>query len=131
MITHDNGYWSTGITVTYNEGRWSASVKFFDNGFTDDNPDTGQISTEGTLHTGYFIADGEQVDGLTAAIDTVKRDAERLGIIWRQDGTMPTVYMKGDGEDPEWPAPDGWRELVDAHAERLGWMPCYRTLSAL
>lgn len=128
MITHDTGYWSTGITVKHHNGKWAASVDFLDNGFANDDPDKGHISTEGKLHTRYFIADGEQVDGLTAAIDTVRADAERLGIIWRSDDDVPTIYMKGDGEDPEWPAPDGWHELVNAQAERIGWTPSYRYL---
>lgn len=130
MITYDTGYWSTGITVKHHNGRWAASVDFLDAGFCNDDPDARQVSTQGTLHTRYFVRDGETVDGLTVAIDTMKRDAERLGIIWRSNDDVPTIYMKGDGEDPEWPAPIRWRELVNAQAERIGWTPCYRHLTA-
>jgi hypothetical protein len=124
MISNDTGYWATGITVKHHNGKWTASVTFHDNGFANDDPDAGRISTEGTLHTRYYIADGEQVDGLTAAIDAVKADAERLGIIWR----TPTVYMDQDGEGSDDSA--GWRSLVDSQAERLGWAPSYATLTA-
>jgi hypothetical protein len=51
----------------------------------------------------------------------LRADAERLGIQWRD----PTVYYKGDGEDPEYPPPDGWRELLAAQAARLGWYSIY------
>lgn len=125
MISTDSGYWSTGITVSHNNGKWSASVNFLDDGFANDDPDAGAISTEGALHTRYFVTDGENIDGLTAAIDTVKADAERLGITWRRDVMSPGVYMRGDAEDPDWPAPAGWRELVNAQSERLGWTPIY------
>lgn len=125
MISTGSGHWSPGITVSHNNGKWSASVDFLDDGFMNDNPNTGAISTEGTLHTRYFVKDGEKVDGLTAAIDTVKADAERLGITWRRSSMTPCVHMRGDAEDPDWPAPDGWRELVNAQSERIGWTPFY------
>ena len=116
-------YWATGITVRHHEGKWSATVEYLDAGFADDNADAQRVSTEGNLHTRYFLRDGEHASALTVAIDVVKADAERLGIVWGTPG--PFVYMKGDGEDETFPPPDGWRELVDAQARRLGWEPFY------
>jgi len=127
-----NGYWTTGITVKYGysgSGRygWAAEVAFYDNGFCDDDTDAGTISTQGILRTRYFVREGSgpDADGLTAAVDAMKADAERLGIRFSIIGG-PRVYYQGDGEDEDWPPPDGWRELVNAQARRLGWEPLYR-----
>ncbi|HEY9412389.1 MAG TPA: hypothetical protein VIP77_22615 [Jiangellaceae bacterium] len=120
-----NGYWSNGITVRYSDGRWSASVAYYDDGFVNDTADDGTVSTEGTLHTRYFLRDGKTADALTVAIDTVKADAERLGISWNTPGIGPFVYMDGDGENGGRDVPDNWRELVDEQARRLGWERLY------
>ena len=81
-------YWSTGIKVTYDRGKWGAECSFFDAGFCQDQ------STEGTFKTRYFLPT------LAAAIDLVKQDAERLGIVFRQSiPGCPTLYVEGDGED--------------------------------
>lgn len=118
-----NGYWSTGITVTYSDwqgGAWSAAVEYLDDGFCDDDAANGVISTQGKLHTRYQVRDGSEAT-LAAVIDVIKADAERLGITFRTDGAGPNVYYKGDGEDEDYPPPDGWGEMVDAQAARLGW----------
>jgi len=128
-----NGYWATGISVKYGyHGSglygWSAQVRFYDDGFAgDDNTASGAIVTEGTLGTRYFICDGDtpEGDGLAAAIDAVKADAERLGITWhREENVRPSVYCDHE-EDGD--GPDGWRKLVDAQSARLGWQPAYST----
>lgn len=115
-------YWSTGILVTYIEGGtggpvaapeprlWAAKAEFFDNGFCEIR------STEGEIHTRYSCPTIEE------AIDLVKADVERLGIEWRPG----TIYMRGDGEDEEFPPPADWRRIVNQQAERLGWEPSYR-----
>jgi hypothetical protein len=127
-------YWATGITVRYGYSGmgfygWGATADFYDSGFCDDNTDTGTVSTQGTIRTRYFVREGTgaDADGLTAAIDAIKRDAGRLGIRFGGHGTSPTVYYEGDGEDSDWPPPDGWRGMVNAQAERLGWRPLYAT----
>lgn len=129
-----NGYWATGITVRYGYSGsdlygWGAEVEFFDSGFCDDDTDSGAISTEGTLRTRYFVreGDGPDADALSAAVDAVKRDADRLGITWSAapSPATATVYYRGDGEDENYPPPDGWREMVNAQAGRLGWRPGY------
>ena len=112
-----NGYWATGITVAWSRwpNGWIASVEFFDDGFTE------QGSTQGKLSTRYWSHDpGEET--LARQIDLVKADAERLGIRFVATGAdKPSLYYQGDGEDPEWPAPEGWRELLGRQAARLGW----------
>jgi hypothetical protein len=114
-----DGYWSSGIMVTYQQAYqgWLASARFYDDGFGRSDADTGEISTIGALNSRYFIRDGHQHDGLTAVIDTIKADAERLGIAWRD----PALFVPGDGSDPQQPLPADWRSLLDGHATRLGW----------
>lgn len=133
-----NGYWTTGINVRYGYSGmdlygWAARVEFLDDGFCSDDTDSGTISTGGTLRTRYYVTDGTgpDADGLAAAINAVKADADRLGITFRQDGLMtPHVYYQGDGEDEDYPPPEGWRELVDAQAVRLGWEGLYSRTEA-
>jgi hypothetical protein len=123
-----NGYWCTGIVVRWMEGSgWGASARFSDDGFCSDDADAGHVSTEGTIGTRYFVEGGERTSALSAAIDAVKADAERLGITFCIPGSGPaTVYYEGDGEDPQWPPPPHWREIVNAQARRLGWEPMYQ-----
>lgn len=116
-----NVYRATGITVAHDGRSWSANVAYFDDGFASDDTDRRHISTEGTLHTRYMVESGKREDALTVAIDTVKADAERLGIRWEH----PTVYMVDGGESDLWTYPKGWRKLVNDHARRLGWETTY------
>ncbi len=119
-----DNYHGIGIIARYLEGRgWATTVRFPDAGLCKDTTDAGRVSTEGELGSRYFVRDGDQMDGLTAAVDAVKADADRLGIKWYD---IATVYYEGDGEDPEWPPPAGWRALVNAQAVRLGWEPFYK-----
>jgi hypothetical protein len=116
-----NGYWSTGITVTHVAGgtggpasdpqprEWGAKAEFFDDGFCQ------TASTEGELRTRYTVGT------LSEAVDLVRVDAERLGVVWKE----PTIYMKGDGEDEEFPPPHGWKQLLADECQRLGWRDTY------
>jgi hypothetical protein len=120
-------YWATGITVRYGYsggGRygWQAIAEFFDDGWAGNDCAGRGVSTEGRLVTRYHVVDDDEADGLTAAVDAVKADAERLGIIFRQDGR---VFYENDGDSEDYPPPQGWRELVDAQASRLGWGGIY------
>lgn len=131
ITTNGDGYWATGITVRWRDytgtrndvrhGGWDAWLDFYDDGFNDDDPDAGSIATEGTLRTRYGVRNGEQVTGLRAAIDALIADAQRLGVRLRAATTGPTLYYHRDGEDQNFPPPDGWRELLAAEATRLGW----------
>lgn len=138
-------YWSTGITVRYAyagtsnrdghcvaEYGWMASLNFLDDGFNSDDRDNGQISTEGTLRTRYFVrahdehappnvvSEGHR-KALQVAIDVLRADAERLGVRFSSAASGPWLYYQGDGESDEWPPPDGWRLLLAEQATRLGW----------
>ena len=108
-----NKYWSTGIILKYLEpNRWAAKVQFFDNGTASEDK-----STKGTLTTSYFV-------GLETAIDTIKADAERLGIEFKTTPGrtgMPMLLAHGDGESEDWPMPENWKEILAEQAERIGW----------
>jgi hypothetical protein len=54
---------------------------------------------------------------VTAVTDALSPDAEHLGIEFRD----PYIYAEGDGEDPDHPMPDGWVDLLEEQAQRLGW----------
>lgn len=102
-------YWATGIKVCYlaYKNQWSATVEFFDDGFCQDE------STQGTIYSRYF-ADIEIV------LDVVKRDAEKLGIVWKHKN----IYVEHDGEgDVE--LPSDWREIIQRQAERIGFKSSY------
>ena len=110
-------YWATGIilrpTTRYfpiygNKVQWAATVKFFDDGFCQDE------STEGELKTRYFG------DDLAKAIDTVRQDASKLNIRFERVGLPAFLSIEGDGESKDWSPPPGWRELLRAQAARIG-----------
>lgn len=134
---NSTSYWTTGITVAWNPRAqyrdkvhspgWSASLEFFDDGFCDDNADAGQVATQGELRTRYFVADGVHASGLGVALDVLLADAQRMGITFQN----PYLYYKGDGENEEYPAPDGWKETLAAQAKRLGWDTPYKMLDAI
>ena len=84
-------------------GDWHASLSFFDDGWC--QPE----ATQGALRTRYF-------DQLDVVADTLIADAGRLGIVWK----MRQLYVPGDGNDPDCPLPDGWRAMLKALAERIG-----------
>lgn len=128
------GYWSAGIVIyrRSTDGRdWSVSLKFYDSGFAQDQ------STEGELRVRYLAAD------LDAAVDTLKADADRLGIVWFRtpgddafldrcdtNGTPaggPTVYYDGDGETASYADQgDDARRIANHQARRIGGTPIYK-----
>lgn len=122
-------FWAPGITVRADERadgrvRWAARVRFEDHGFVDsEDPDAGQIAVVGSLSTRYFIDSTEVTDGLTVAIDTVKRDAEQLGIEFVVLPIVggPLLCVNGDGEYPEEWLPANWRDRLAEQARRIGW----------
>jgi hypothetical protein len=127
MILHT----STGITLTWQQhaghdrgvpfGGWRAEAAFYDDGFADDDACAGQVATEGVLCTRYAVRDGRIRSGLSIAIDTVRADAERLGIQFSGSHGTPCLYYEGDGENPKAPPPQDWRRLLAAEAARIGW----------
>lgn len=132
MISKSGRYWSTGITVTWAPlaerihgepyGGWHATLDYRDDGFANNDPDNGQVSTEGTLCTRYPVRDAKARSGLSVAVDALLADAKRLGIDFIAVGpdSQPWLYYKGDGEDTEHPPPNGWRDTLTTEAERIG-----------
>lgn len=114
-----NGYWATGMVLTYRRGDWQATVKFYDDGFCNDDVDLGKVSTVGEIGSRYFVRDGAHATALATVIDVVIADAERLGIAWRMG---PFLYMEEDGESTQFPPPPSWRELLWAQARRVEWI---------
>lgn len=119
-------YWSSGILLSHLEGDdpyWHGTAGFYDDGFADDDPAAGRISTHGELRTHYFVRARNHQESLRLVIDTLRTDAEALGIEFRD----PYLYAAGDGEDPAHPMPEGWRDLLREQADRVGWRLPYRT----
>lgn len=111
-------YWTVGIKVrpSYSPIRgwqWQAVVKFYDDGFMEAR------STEGELHTRYFI-DGDE-RGLDIALRTVRADAQALGIEFK----TKHVYIEGDGTSAEYPPPANWKQILHDAAEGMGWRSVY------
>jgi hypothetical protein len=133
MISKSGRYWSTGINLTYSpfaeriNGEpypgWHASLDYLDDGFADNDPEIGQVSTEGRLCTRYPVRNAKIRLGLSIAIDTLIADAERLGIEFTTlpGHRGPQVLYDGDGENAEHPPPEGFRDMLAAEADRLGW----------
>ncbi len=120
-------YWSTGIRIEFTDHHspaWGGEVDFFDDTLADQDPERGLISTYGHLQTRYFVpSKGSHRDALTLVTDTLLRDAEQLGVEFRD----PTIYATGEGVDPDYPLPEGWIDLFEEQADRLGWAkPPYR-----
>jgi hypothetical protein len=122
--TKNAGYWTTGITLRYRDFQgnhpecWGGSLDFYDDGSKDDAA-TGQVSTEGVLHTRNFVEheNGETV--LTAVIDTLIADATSFGIQFKNPHGKPTLSVEVEDEGME--LPDGWRQMLRAQANRIGW----------
>ena len=120
-------YWSTGIRIEYTYHRspaWGGEVEFFDDTFADQDPGRGLISTYGHLQTRHFVPSrGSHREALTLVTDALIRDAEQLGVEFRD----PTIYATGEGVDPDYRLPEGWVDLFEEQADRLGWAtPLYR-----
>jgi hypothetical protein len=105
-------YWSTGIAITAADDRgWHIEASFYDNGFADDLVTQGRMSTEGVVRPRYVVPD------LTAAVKILKRDVERLRIIFRE----PALYADTPEDKTGWP--DDWRQQVEAAAAAIGFEP--------
>ena len=119
-------YWSTGITCSWmpgdaDGGRWMASLDFLDDGFANDDPEAALISTEGRLHTRYYVRPAADRSGLAVALDVLISDAARLGIRFGTGAMPPVLYAEGDGEGDTVELPSDWRELLSSEAARIGW----------
>ncbi|MEU7978298.1 hypothetical protein AB0B63_07170 [Micromonospora sp. NPDC049081] len=133
ILESSTGYWATGITLRWYGHRqaWAGHVDFYDDGFAgDDNADAGKISTEGRLHTRYYVRSGGTTTGIRTVIDTLIADAERLGITFGGRTGKANLYYDGDSENTEFPPPQGWREMLTVEAERIGWECPYARVEA-
>jgi hypothetical protein len=100
-------YWTTGVTVKWDgRSKWSASLKFYDAGFCQDD------STEGRLTLRYFV------DDITAGIKTLLVDTRALGITC--DAINLYVGEDGEGENDAPELPSNWRETLGAVARETG-----------
>lgn len=110
-------YWSTGITIVPDvwpgARQWSAKLTFLDNGFCQAD------STEGELRLRYFT------DELRIGLETLKQDAERLGIVFEcGDRKCGAVYVEQDGELENGDFPD-LRGVANEACGWLGWPETY------
>ena len=117
-------YWSSGIRLRYRgerEPTWAGSLDFTDDGYDDDS--SVPISSAGQLRSRYRVgADGDHRRALGWVISTLRRDAHRVGVEFRD----PYLYVEGAGQGPDRPMPYGWPELIEEQADLLGWaMPRY------
>lgn len=131
MISSTGRYWATGIEVNWradpgSEHRpawqgWNGEIKFYDDGFANDRPLQGFVSTQGVLHTRYTVKTDDMARGLHIVATTLIADAERLGVEFKTGPVGPTICYTGDGEWKDYPAPDGWEKVIYAECKRLGW----------
>lgn len=113
-------YWVTGVMlVPFGDGCWGARIDFYDDGFCDQgstegamgapNPwdgdwkATAQMPPVGHLRTRYVSTD------YVKAVYTLLEDGVRLGFTRCWDEL--SVYVPGDGEDPEVPLPGNWQAV--------------------
>lgn len=103
---------STGITLKYgytgsNKHGWWASITINDMGHCEDG------SVRGKLSTSY----GHQDPAFS--IDTIKADAERMGIEFLGVADEQPFLLYTD--DANYPAPENTREVLEREANRIGW----------
>lgn len=129
MISGNGRWWSTGIVLKWipdalpGQPGWHGTVHFYDDGCVPgDDADNGAVSTKGELATARFVIDGRHVPALQVIVDALLADAARMGILFKDDvRDYRDLYYEGDGEDPDWPPPAGWRDVLLAEATRIGW----------
>lgn len=111
-------YWSTGITLRYEDSdtgdrQWMATLDFRNDRLLDD-AEIGQIATGGQLQTLGALPSA------TAAAAAVKLDAERLGISL---GDKPMIYLHQENwraPNQEFGSPDVEATLSEV-CSALGW----------
>lgn len=104
--------WATGIHIDYahSVGHWVTSVRY--------------LERERGSYPATEMGAGDHAD-LARAINqaVLVATTNQISFNWAK-GQHPALYVPGDGTDPDltkdWP--DGWRSLITAQAERLGWI---------
>lgn len=112
-------YWSTGINLKYSSysNQWCAILKFFDNGFCQDE------STEGKLYTRYYVNNPVQ------AIKTLIEDASKLGIDFNCCDDEKIILMWNKAERTN--KPKNWKNILEDIAEKSGTKSAYKELEEL
>ena len=125
-----NDYYFVGINLRYgyagsNQNGWSAILDFTDAGFANDDVAGGIVSTEGTLTTRYSLRDSNGVSGAQVALESVLRDAAKLGIKkvsdLNRDRTMDvTLFISSTIDIPYEQVPNEDLMLLKSLASKLG-----------
>ncbi len=119
-----NKYFATGIEVKYGyagngQNGWSASVKFYDQGFADDNASEGRVSTEGILSTRYYVPNENGSSGLEAAIKALLIDMAKIYVYINPNQEFVIYFTQGEhGEADEIPSEE--IETLRSLSEKLG-----------
>jgi hypothetical protein len=111
-MTEKKNPWTTCVVLTWkprtlSDGGWWATIKWSWGKFCDPE------MVEGEIRTRYPT-------GLRRAIDQVMDMANQFGVV-TPPGVGMALYVEGDGENPEFAFPKGWRNKVRREAERRGW----------
>jgi hypothetical protein len=102
-------FFSTGITLDYQDRYWRASASVLQLG-GHAQPD----AIESVINTRYELADPR------AAVLAVKAAVDQFGIQWGVKGSLPFLAIEGEG-DPTYQVPEGWLDTFKAIAGELGW----------
>jgi len=107
--------WSVGITLKFGYAGgglygWWAWVDFENSAEpVTDGCMSGRVSTK------YGI-------DICKAIDQVLELCSQIGVEFIEHADcLPAVYYLQDGDSKDYPPPEGWREILKAQADRIGW----------
>jgi len=117
-----NILWTVGVTVNYGyagSGRngWYAEIGWHD----------GRIIEPGVIEGKIYTRHHEPT--LAGALDAVMAQAVRFGILLgmgQDDALGFALFYEGDGDDPSYPPPAGWRAMLREEAARRGWRCIYK-----
>lgn len=63
---------------------------------------------------------------LSEVIDGLIANAKDLSVsIGLPNVLKPSLLLHAEGEDPEYPAPENWRQVIQDQCDRLGWTNIY------
>lgn len=111
--------YSTHVTVWFGCGGtrlgrdwdgWWAKLQWTDGNYSDGN---GPV--EGEIHTSYAQPTLQQ------AINRIVGYADRLGVCLYRDADNWCLCYSQDGDDRDYPPPEGWLDMLAAEAARRGW----------
>ncbi|MED4285084.1 hypothetical protein P4679_24500 [Priestia megaterium] len=103
----------TNIVVYLQEDGWVAELDWATDKFWEE-PDKQKFATQGTVSTMY------QNPNLSETIDVVVKKIRELGLQKHPIGVA--LLYKGDAEDPKYPAPNNYLEILKEEAKKRGWV---------